>query len=319
MRWTRSWTGVPVWTRTRTWSWPVCVCRAVTGHADSELASFGTTTAQVLALRDWLVGYGVTGVGMEATGVYWKPVFYVLEDPMECWLLNARHLRHVQGRKTDMADAAWIAQLVEHGAGAPELRYRRARSANCALSRVTAKPRSKSAIAKPSGWDKTRRMPASSSPAWPPTSLASPGGPCWHPRGRPARPARPRRPGRRTPAPQAVAAAPTRWSVSGHGILPGDGPAVHRWWPVDLTSDGRGVHQSLTVVPAEGPSGGPWEGAAPSVNHQRCEEAAWQRKGPGVKSAEEVMQILEAYDLVGSFRAAAELAGCDKNTVRDHV
>ena len=52
---------------------------------------------------------------MESTGVYWKPVFYVLEDAMECWLLNARHLRNVPGRKTDVADAAWIAGLVEHG------------------------------------------------------------------------------------------------------------------------------------------------------------------------------------------------------------
>jgi transposase len=52
---------------------------------------------------------------MESTGVYWKPVYYVLEDAMECWLLNARHLRNVPGRKTDVADAEWIAQLVEHG------------------------------------------------------------------------------------------------------------------------------------------------------------------------------------------------------------
>jgi transposase len=52
---------------------------------------------------------------MESTGVYWKPVFYVLEDAMECWVLNARHLRNVPGRKTDVADAEWICQLVEHG------------------------------------------------------------------------------------------------------------------------------------------------------------------------------------------------------------
>jgi transposase len=52
---------------------------------------------------------------MESTGVYWKPVFYTLEDLAECWLLNARHLRNVPGGKTDMADAAWIAKLVAHG------------------------------------------------------------------------------------------------------------------------------------------------------------------------------------------------------------
>jgi transposase len=52
---------------------------------------------------------------MEATGVYWKPVFWVLEDAVECWLLNARHKRNVPGRKTDMADAEWICRLMEHG------------------------------------------------------------------------------------------------------------------------------------------------------------------------------------------------------------
>jgi transposase len=52
---------------------------------------------------------------MEATGVYWKPVFYVLEDAMECWLLNARHMKTVPGRKTDVADSEWIAKLLEHG------------------------------------------------------------------------------------------------------------------------------------------------------------------------------------------------------------
>jgi transposase len=65
-------------------------------------------------LRDWLTGHGVTVVGMESTGVFWKPVYYLLEDAVECWLLNARHLRSVPGRKTDVGDAAWIAQLVEH-------------------------------------------------------------------------------------------------------------------------------------------------------------------------------------------------------------
>lgn len=80
-----------------------------------EQAQFATTTSALLGLRDWLCSLGVTLVGMESTGVYWKPVFYLLEDELECWLLNARHLRNVPGRKTDLADAAWIAQLVEHG------------------------------------------------------------------------------------------------------------------------------------------------------------------------------------------------------------
>jgi len=85
------------------------------GGREQFIQTFGTTTAQLLALRDWLVAQGVTRVGMESTGVYWKPVYYVLEDALECWLLNARHLRNVPGRKTDVADAAWICQLVEHG------------------------------------------------------------------------------------------------------------------------------------------------------------------------------------------------------------
>jgi transposase len=67
----------------------------------------------------WRCGTGcsrtVTLVGMESTGVFWRPVFYLLEDAMECWLLNAQHMRNLPGRKTDVADAAWIAQLVEHG------------------------------------------------------------------------------------------------------------------------------------------------------------------------------------------------------------
>lgn len=103
-------------------------CAGLDVHKDSVVAtvriakeqlveshSFGTTTAELLALRDWLAAHNVTVVGMESTGVYWKPVYYILEDDFECWLLNARHLRNVPGRKTDVADSAWIAQLVEHG------------------------------------------------------------------------------------------------------------------------------------------------------------------------------------------------------------
>jgi len=85
------------------------------GGRQQQIHTFGTTTVELLALRDWLTAHRVTVVGMESTGVYWKPVYYVLEDAFECRLLNARHLRNVPGRKTDVADAAWIAQLVEHG------------------------------------------------------------------------------------------------------------------------------------------------------------------------------------------------------------
>ena len=85
------------------------------GGRQNEIRTFRTTTAGLVLLRDWLASHAVTVVGMESTGVYWKPVYYLLEDEFECWLLNAQHLRNVPGRKTDVADAAWICQLVEHG------------------------------------------------------------------------------------------------------------------------------------------------------------------------------------------------------------
>jgi transposase len=96
----------------------VVACVRVPGvgrRREQTIVTFGTTTTQLLALRDWLVAMGVTLVGMESTGVYWKPVYFILEDVVECWLLNAQHLRNVPGRKTDIADAAWICQLIEHG------------------------------------------------------------------------------------------------------------------------------------------------------------------------------------------------------------
>src|SRR2546428_6491774 len=80
-----------------------------------ETRTFQTTTRGLLTLADWLESYGVTLVGMESTGCYWKPVFYLLEERFECWLLNPRHLRNVPGRKTDVQDSAWICELVEHG------------------------------------------------------------------------------------------------------------------------------------------------------------------------------------------------------------
>ncbi len=85
------------------------------GKRQSQVRTFGTMTVDLLALRDWLVAMAVTRVGMESTGVYWKAPFYVLEDAAECWVLNARHMRNLPGRKSDVADAEWICQLVEHG------------------------------------------------------------------------------------------------------------------------------------------------------------------------------------------------------------
>jgi transposase len=80
-----------------------------------EVRTFATTTAELLRLREWLVVEQVTLVGMESTGVFWKPIYYVLEEVTECWLLNAQHLKKVPGRKTDVSDSEWIAELVAHG------------------------------------------------------------------------------------------------------------------------------------------------------------------------------------------------------------
>jgi transposase len=80
-----------------------------------ETRTFGTTTRQLRLLSEWLAGHGVTTVGMESTGVYWRPVYYALEAGFECWLVNAQHMHNVPGRKTDVIDAAWICRLVEHG------------------------------------------------------------------------------------------------------------------------------------------------------------------------------------------------------------
>jgi transposase len=93
------------------------------GGRQKTLRSYGTMTRQLLLLRDWLVEQGVTRVGMEATGVSWKPVFYLLEDVIEqCWLVNPQHVKQRRrGRKTDVVDAEWICQMVEHGLVAPSL------------------------------------------------------------------------------------------------------------------------------------------------------------------------------------------------------
>src|SRR5579884_1283813 len=87
----------------------------VKGKVTRELRTFSTMTAGLLDLSDWLSSHGVTHVAMEATGVYWKPVWHLLEGHFELVLANAQHIRNVPGRKTDVNDAAWIADLLAHG------------------------------------------------------------------------------------------------------------------------------------------------------------------------------------------------------------
>ena len=80
-----------------------------------EVRSFGTKTRELMDLRDWLRENGCTLVGMEATGIYWKPVHAVLEDDFEVVVGNAHHIKNVPGRKTDVKDSEWIADLLRHG------------------------------------------------------------------------------------------------------------------------------------------------------------------------------------------------------------
>ncbi|MFE9422351.1 transposase, partial [Kitasatospora sp. NPDC006697] len=96
----------------------VKVCVRVPGPGKrrrKETRTFTTMTNDLLAMREWLLAEAVTVVGMEATSDYWKPIFYLLEDDFECWLLNARHIKAVPGRKTDVKDAEWLCELVQHG------------------------------------------------------------------------------------------------------------------------------------------------------------------------------------------------------------
>jgi transposase len=85
----------------------------------SQTRTFKTMTGSLRVMRDWLVESGVTIAAMESTSAYWKPPFYCLEEVMEVWLLNAGHMKAVPGRKSDVRDAEWIAQLLEHGLLAP--------------------------------------------------------------------------------------------------------------------------------------------------------------------------------------------------------
>jgi len=97
----------------------VSACVRVTqqpgSKVEQEVRTFATTTADLLALRDWLIEQRVTHAAMEATGVYWKPVYYVLESDFELLLVNPAHFKQVPGRKTDVADCAWLAQLLQYG------------------------------------------------------------------------------------------------------------------------------------------------------------------------------------------------------------
>src|SRR5712692_7014899 len=96
----------------------VVVCRIIPGPDGKpikEIRTFTTMTRDLLALSDWLTEGGVTHVAMESTGVYWKPVYNLLEGTFTLLLVNAAHIQQVPGRKSDVKDCAWIADLLRHG------------------------------------------------------------------------------------------------------------------------------------------------------------------------------------------------------------
>src|SRR6266699_5637832 len=96
----------------------VVVCASIldsSGHRHKERRTFSTMTQDLLRLRQWLKDLGVTHAAMESTASYWKPIFNILEGHMEVLVVNAQHLKAVPGRKTDIKDAEWIADLLQHG------------------------------------------------------------------------------------------------------------------------------------------------------------------------------------------------------------
>src|SRR5271156_3569256 len=93
-----------------------CVRHMVDGAVTTDVRTFKTTTQELMALSDWLSAAGCTHAAMEATGVYWKPVWHILSDgELQLVLANAAHVKNVPGRKTDVNDATWLADLMAHG------------------------------------------------------------------------------------------------------------------------------------------------------------------------------------------------------------
>jgi transposase len=94
-----------------------CVLIDVEGkkHPTKETRTFSAMHADLVAMRDWLKKQGVTSVVMEGTGIYWRPVYEVLEYVFDLWVVNARHVKKAPGRKTDVIDAEWLARLLRHG------------------------------------------------------------------------------------------------------------------------------------------------------------------------------------------------------------
>jgi transposase len=137
-----------------------------------QTRTFGTMTPDLVQLREWLQSEGVTQVAMESTGVYWKPVFNILGGHVEVILVNAEHIKQVPGRKTDVKDCQWIAQLLQHGllkaSFVPHEPIRELRELTRQRTQLIA-------------FRKCWRMPTSNWPAWPPMCWAFRVGTCSKP------------------------------------------------------------------------------------------------------------------------------------------
>jgi transposase len=138
------------------------------GSFTTTVRTFGATTAQILALVDYLLDQRVTTVVMEATSDYWKPFYYVMEDQLPVMLVNAKHARNIPGRKSDVSDAAWLAQLGAHrllrASFIPPGPVRQLRD----LTRAGRRPPG-TGRASCSGWRSSSNRPGSSCQRWPPT------------------------------------------------------------------------------------------------------------------------------------------------------
>ena len=143
--------------------------------------TFGTMTAELLALGDWLRFHGVTHVAMESTGVLWRPVFTVLEEGHTLILVNAQHLKAVPGRKTDVKDSEWVADPARAMGCCDPASSRRRPSGCCAISPAIASRSSNCVPRRSIGSTKYWRRPTSNWEPWPATWWASADARCYGP------------------------------------------------------------------------------------------------------------------------------------------
>jgi transposase len=161
------------------------VCVRVQGEgrrrASSTVTTWGATTSQILALREHLIAAQVTCVVIESTSDYWKPFYYLLDDELDLMLVNASRVRNVPGRKTDVSDAAWLADLGAHGlvtaSLVPPPPIRALRDLTRTRTHIT-RERSRE-VQRLEKLLEDAGIKQTNSPRWPLTSWGYPGGRCW--------------------------------------------------------------------------------------------------------------------------------------------